>query len=89
MYRENSADLDRGRCPELKSEEFFYTHLWFMRYRGVKTYSQQNKCYTFSELYPADREPGGEAEPEPRRGSGMEPLTIPFMNFMICMIHEA
>ena len=41
-----------GRRPELKSEEFSFVDNPFTRYRGVKTYSQQNKCYTFSELYP-------------------------------------
>ena len=34
---ENSSDLDRGRRPELKSEDFLFVDLPFMRYRGVKT----------------------------------------------------
>ena len=49
---ENSSDSDVGRRPELQSEEFSFADNPFTRYRGVKTYSQQNKCYTFSELHP-------------------------------------
>ena len=52
VYRKNSADLGLGRRPELKSEEFSYRPQWLPRNRGVKTHSQQNKCYTFWELYP-------------------------------------
>ena len=49
---EKSSDTGLGRRPELKSEDFSKLSSPFMRYRGVKTYSQQKKCYTFSELYP-------------------------------------
>ena len=40
-----------GRRPELKSEDFSFVHKPFTRYRGVKTYSQQNKCYAYWELH--------------------------------------
>ena len=41
--RKNSVDLDVGRRPELKSEEFSFVPIYLPRYQGVKTYSQQNK----------------------------------------------
>ena len=46
---ENSSDLDVGRRPELKSEEFSFVDNPFTRYRGVKTYSHHTKCFTCSE----------------------------------------
>ena len=48
---EKSSDIGLGRRPELKSEDFSKLSSPFMRYRDVKTYSQQKKCYIFSELY--------------------------------------
>ena len=52
---ENFSDLDRGRRPELKSEDFSFVDKPFTRYRGVKTYSQQNKCYAYWELHSEPR----------------------------------
>ena len=37
--------------------------IYLSRYRGVKTYSQLKKCYTFSELYPKPQ--GGRVRPSP------------------------
>ena len=63
---EKSSDTGLGRRPELKSEDISKLSSPFMRYRGVKNYSQQKKCYTFSELYPT----GTGFTPFPFWGSG-------------------
>ena len=64
VYKRKTPRIrDMGRRPELKSAEFSFVHTPFMRYRGVKTGSQQNKCYTFSELYPTVKE--GHSRPFP------------------------
>ena len=59
-----SSDLDMGRHPKLKSDEYFVWNPIVIEISrceaGVKNHSQQKKCCTFSELFCA----AGEGSPK-------------------------
>ena len=56
---EKSSDIGLGRRPELKSEDFSFVLLPFMRYRGVKTTALHIHSNLYRSFTPREGEGGG------------------------------